>query len=111
MADLDSENFAAREKAMRELEKLGESAATNLHKALANKPSLEAKRRIEQLLEKQNGKDHVRTVRALEALERMGTPEARELCALLARGVAEARLTCEAQATLRRLSRGRVATP
>jgi RNA polymerase sigma factor (sigma-70 family) len=104
LADLDNEQFAAREKAMRELEKLGERAATDLHKALSGKPSLEVRRRIEQLLER-NGKEQVRMTRALEALERMGTPEARELCALLARGVAEARLTRAAQATLRRLSR------
>jgi RNA polymerase sigma factor (sigma-70 family) len=105
LADLDSAEFAAREKAMRELEKLGESAATELHKALAGKPPLEIKRRIEQLLDKANGPEDIRTVRALEALEMMNTREARELCAVLASGVAEARLTREAKATLRRMSR------
>jgi RNA polymerase sigma factor (sigma-70 family) len=105
LADLDGEDFAARDKAMRELEKLGDSAAADLHKALAGKPSLEVKRRIEQLLEGQNGKEHIRVVRALESLERMGTREARSLCEKLAGGVAEARLTREARATLQRLSR------
>lgn len=105
LADLDSERFTVRDKAMRELEKLGESAAAELHKALANKPSLEVKRRIEQLLEKQNGPETLRTVRALETLERIGTHAARELCATLAAGAAEAWLTREARATLRRLTR------
>jgi RNA polymerase sigma factor (sigma-70 family) len=105
LADLESEQFAVREKATRELEKLGETAAADLRKALAGKPSLEVKRRIEQLLEKADGLDHVRTVRAVEALERIGTPEARELCAALARGAAGARLTREAQGTLRRIAR------
>jgi hypothetical protein len=41
----------------------------------------------------------------VQVLERLGTAEARELCASLAGGVAEARLTREAKATLRRMSR------
>ncbi|HEY7158758.1 MAG TPA: WD40 repeat domain-containing protein, partial [Gemmataceae bacterium] len=111
LANLDNTEFAAREKAMRELEKLGDSAATELHKALTGKPPLEAKRRIEQLLDKANGPEHFRMVRALEAVEMMNTPEARELCASLARGIAEARLTREAKATLRRMSRESAAMP
>jgi WD40 repeat protein len=105
LADLDSEQFAVREKAMQQLEKLGDSAATELSKALAGKPSLEVKRRIEQLLEKHNGADHLRMVRALETLEAIGTAEARDLCAKLADGVADAPLTREARATLRRMAR------
>lgn len=105
LTDLDSEQFAVREKAMQELEKLGASAATELHKMLADKPSLEVKRRIEILLEKMDGKEHLRMVRALETLERIGTPEARSLCKELASGVADAPLTREARATLRRLER------
>jgi hypothetical protein len=111
LADLDGEDFAARDKAMPELDKLGDSAAADFHKALAGKPSLEVKRRIEQLLEAQGGKEHVRMVRALEALERIGTREARSLCEKLAGGVAEARVTREAQATLQRLSRWPAARP
>jgi RNA polymerase sigma factor (sigma-70 family) len=105
LADLDSDEFAVRDKAMQQLEKLGESAATELRKALAGKPSLEVKRRIEQLLEKQNGAEHIRMVRALEALEYIGTAEARELCAALADGVPDAPLTREARVTLRRMPR------
>src|SRR5579883_1950949 len=105
LAALDSDEFAVRDKAMKEIEKLGESAVPALHKALAGKTTLEAKRRIEQLLEKQNGVEHIRKVRALETLERIGTPEARDLCARLADGIADAPLTREARATLKRMSR------
>lgn len=105
LADLDSDEFAVREKAMKQLEKLGDRAVAELHKALAGKPSPEVKRRIEQLLEKQNGADQIRMVRALETLENIGTAEARDLCARLADGVADAPLTREAGATLRRMVR------
>jgi WD40 repeat protein len=105
IADLDSAQFADRDKAMQGLEKLGESAATELRKTLESKPTLEVKRRIEQLLEKQDDVEHLRMVRALETLERIGTPEARELCARLADGVPDARLTREARATLKRMAR------
>jgi hypothetical protein len=44
-------------------------------------------------------------VRALETLETIGTAEARDFCASLADGVADAPLTHEARATLRRMAR------
>jgi hypothetical protein len=105
LADLDSEQFAVREKAMHQLEKLGDRVTTELRKSLAGNPSPEVKRRIEQLLEKPNGADHLRMVRALETLEYIGMAEARDLCAALADGVADAPLTREARATLRRMVR------
>jgi RNA polymerase sigma factor (sigma-70 family) len=105
LADLDSDQFAVRDKAMQELEKLGDRAATELRKALDRKPTLEVKRRIEQLLEKQQGAEHIRVVRALETLEEIGTSEARELCTRLADGVPDAAMTREAQATLKRMTR------
>jgi RNA polymerase sigma factor (sigma-70 family) len=103
--DLDSDQFAVREKAMQQLAKLGDRAATELHKALTGKASPEVKRRIEQLLLKQNGVNDIRMIRALETLEYIGTAEARDLCAALADGVPDAPLTREAQATLRRMAR------
>src|SRR5262249_20758562 len=51
IADLDSEEFAVREKATRELEKLAEAADTALRKAL-NHPSPEVRRRVEQLVQR-----------------------------------------------------------
>ncbi len=105
IADLDSDQFALHNKAMQELEQLGDRAATELRKALDRNPPLEVKRRIEQLLDIQNGAEHIRVVRALETLERIGTSEARELCARLAEGVPDAPMTREARATLKRMTR------
>jgi len=51
IADLDSGQFAVREKATRELEKLGESARPALRKALEDHPKPEARKRLERLTE------------------------------------------------------------
>ena len=47
----------------------------------------------------------MRQLRAVEVLELIGNDAARELLGALAKGVSEARLTREAQATLERLAR------
>jgi hypothetical protein len=52
----------------------------------------------------------LRSLRALEVLERAGTAEARQLIQRIAAGAAEARLTREAKASLERLAR-QPATP
>ncbi|MGH7606858.1 MAG: HEAT repeat domain-containing protein, partial [Gemmatimonadales bacterium] len=57
IADLDNDNFDRREKATKELEKLGRDAAPALRKALEGEPGAEKRRRIEQLLEKLDGID------------------------------------------------------
>lgn len=51
IADLDNNQFAVREKATRELEKLGESAQPALRKALEDHPKSEARKRLERLTE------------------------------------------------------------
>jgi sugar lactone lactonase YvrE len=85
LADLDGDNFAIREKASNELLQLGGSAEPALRKALSNKPSPEARRRIERLLKSVGGR-HLRSMRAVEVLERVGTDEAREQLEKLAGG-------------------------
>jgi WD40 repeat protein len=111
VADLDSPSFSDRTRAAKELEKLGELAAGHLQKALASKPSLEMSRRVEALLEKQGhaswhpDPDRVRVLRALEVLEFIGTPEARQVLERLAVGAPEARPTWEAKAAVERLAR------
>jgi RNA polymerase sigma factor (sigma-70 family) len=111
IADLDSDEFAVREKAADELDKLGESAAGAVRQALAGRPSAELRRRLEALLDKQAAEewapapDRLRAVRALEMLEQVGTPEAKKLLAELAQGAPEAWLTREAKAALGRLKR------
>lgn len=105
--DLDDNRFTVRGTAEEELEKLGELAESNLKRALSGKPSLEVRRRIEQLLHKL--REPIRTprllqsIRALEVLEDIGTPEARRLLQELAKGAPEARLTRDAKESLRRL--------
>jgi hypothetical protein len=49
IADLDSNQFAVREKATQELKKLGESAQPALRHALDNQPKAEARKRLERL--------------------------------------------------------------
>jgi hypothetical protein len=70
---------------------------------------LEVRRRIELLLEKHDratlAPERVREVRALEILEQVGTPEARELLEKLTKGASEARLTREAKASVERLAK------
>jgi WD40 repeat protein len=109
IADLDSEDFAVREKAMEQLRQLGERAEPGLREALKNKPALEARKRIEELLEGVRAAavspDNLRHLRAVEVLEHIGTPEAREVLKKAADGAAAARLTREAKASLERLNR------
>ena len=107
IADLDDERFDVREKAARELAALGEGAAPALRKALAGKPSLEAWRRLMDLLDRLDGArlsaETVRQIRAVEALELIGNAEARRVLDKLAAGPPEMRLTQEAKAAGRRL--------
>jgi RNA polymerase sigma factor (sigma-70 family) len=109
IADLDGENFAAREKAAAELERLGEAAGPACRKALDRQPSAEVRRRLEALLEKtaraawEITPERLRVVRSLEALELSGTPEARQVLEKLAGGAEGAWLSEAARAGLRRL--------
>jgi dipeptidyl aminopeptidase/acylaminoacyl peptidase len=99
---LDSESFAEREKATRELERLGASAEGALRKALQSRPSLEVHRRLTRLLARFST-DWLRTQRALEALELSGMPQAQQVLEVLAKGAPGFRQTQEAKQALRRL--------
>src|SRR5205807_5563350 len=61
-----------------------------LQKTLAGNPTLETRRRIEPLVAKLTGgilnAEQIRVVRAVEVVERIGTPEARQLLESLAQG-------------------------
>jgi RNA polymerase sigma factor (sigma-70 family) len=109
IADLDNDEFAVRERATQELERLGEQAEAPLRQALNKSPSPEPRRRLERLLGQLRGQppapELLRSLRAIEVLEHVGTPQARDLLETLARGTAEARLTREAKASLERLSK------
>jgi RNA polymerase sigma factor (sigma-70 family) len=109
--DLESADLARRTQATRELEKLADLAEAGLRQRLAGSPPLEVQQRIEQLLEKLLGPvadpERLRTWRAIEVLEQIGTPEARAVLRKMATGAAESRTTREAQASLKRLSQRR----
>jgi hypothetical protein len=103
--DLDADAFSVREKATAELQALGESAETCLRKALQEKPSAEAKRRIDHVLQSAGFTmaARLRTARAVEVLERIGTADARKLLEYLAGGAEGSLLTREARDAVERL--------
>jgi WD40 repeat protein len=115
LADLDSTRFATREQAMQELEQLAELAGPALQKVLASKPSPEVRQRVEKLVAKLEQRvpagEVLRTQRALEVLEQIGTTEARQLLQTLAEGTPEARLTQDVKKSLERLDRRSAAMP
>jgi hypothetical protein len=86
--DLDSDRYATRERATRELEKLGELAEPALRSALNRQPSLETRQRLESLLQKLDpihDPERLRSLRAIEVLEHIGSVEAQTLLQQLAR--------------------------
>jgi hypothetical protein len=115
IADLDSKRFAARQQATAALEELREMALPALRRALAGKPSLECRRRLELLVQTAEAPlspgEPLRRLRALVVLERIGEERARGVLRTLAGGEPEARLTQEARAALERLGRRSLAFP
>jgi hypothetical protein len=114
IADLDAKRFVTRQAAAKELARLGMSAESALQAALRTNVSLEVRRRIEGLLENLEAvplpAEEVRSLRAVQVLEMVGTPDAVQVLKRLARGAADALLTREAQASVQRLARKPAAT-
>jgi RNA polymerase sigma factor (sigma-70 family) len=107
IADLDSDRFATRQQAERELARLGYDAEASLRRALENRRlSLEMRSRLEQLLRRlELSPEWMRYLRALQVLEYSATPEARQVLQGLAEGAPGSRLTREAKAALARLAK------
>jgi WD40 repeat protein len=109
LEQLDHPVFKKREEANRELLKIGPRAEPVLRQALKDSETLELKRRLEKLLIQLERYElpsaTLRELRAVEALENMATPQARQLLETLAKGAADAQLTQEAKAALARLSK------
>jgi hypothetical protein len=112
IADLDAEDFSKREAASAELARLGKLAEAALKRALEDRPAAEVRWRAEGLLKKLNmGKvppPDLQALRALEVLELIGTPEARQVIESLEKGAADRRVSEEAKAALIRLNQRRV---
>jgi WD40 repeat protein len=107
IADLDAEAFQEREDATEALVRAGAAAEDAVRKALGGKPSAEARQRLEFIVSKMSGSlgpnmEDVRATRAVEVLEKIGTPEARQALEEAAKG-AEGHLTAEARSALARL--------
>jgi hypothetical protein len=108
--ELDDRQFEIREKASRELLQLGELVVPASRKALKGKISPEMKKRLEELLGSIDSHgnmsgERIQILRALEVLERVGTPEARQLLQRLADGAKGALQTEEAKESLQRLNK------
>ena len=110
IVDLGSDHAEVRKRAAAGLEKLGELAIPALRSALKNSGSPEVRRQLALLLEEADPIifalpiERLRAARSVEILERIGSPEARDLLGHLAKGAPQAVLTQEARAAYRRLS-------
>jgi hypothetical protein len=106
--ELGDEDFATREAAEKGLAALGERAEKGLFEAVTTSPSAEVRGRVDRLLAPisgPRGPARLRAGRAVEALERIGTPAAKELLSeWVERGPS---LAAEANAALGRLARPR----
>lgn len=108
IADLDDDDFKVRETATQNLERAGAVAKPLLEKTLAQKPSAEARRRLEELLEKTNqpiSPAELRSLRTVEILEQIGNDEAQRLLRSLAGGAEASSLTRAAKQSLERLAK------
>jgi WD40 repeat protein len=106
IAQLDDAQYKVRQKAMRELLDVVDQIAPALDKALAAGPTLEARRRLEDLYNQAASRllqgERLRAYRAVEVLEQIGIAEARHVLQTLATGAPGARVTASARAALAR---------
>jgi hypothetical protein len=90
IADLDTDDFAKRETASNELAKHLTKAEPLLKECLANKPSVEARRRIEALLALADSRplsqETIGDLRALEVLEQSGAAAIEDVARQLTEG-------------------------
>jgi WD40 repeat protein len=107
IAELGSDQQAVRDQAAAQLERLGQAAEPALRTALAANPAAESRKRLEWLVGELRGLEPTPAMRlarrAAEVLERLATPQARQLLAELAQGAPEAWLTYESRLALGRL--------
>jgi RNA polymerase sigma factor (sigma-70 family) len=106
---LDDAQFTVREEATAELEKVAEVAEPALLQALKERPSPEARKRIERVLltaeQQRLAPERQQALRGVEVLVRIGSAEARQVLETLARGAPGSSLTQEARAGLARLDK------
>ncbi|HVS38814.1 MAG TPA: hypothetical protein VMS17_24875 [Gemmataceae bacterium] len=105
IADLDSDDFDVREKATRDLAKLGKAAEAEMRNTYEHKPSAEVRWRLELLLSRltDSFSEETARIRAVSVLETIGTDEARQVLEETAKGPTDQRLSREAKAALQRM--------
>ena len=108
IADLNADGFDTREKASKELTRLGRPVEPTLRKALAADPEAEAKRRLQEVLSTIKSDwppQRLQVERALEALERIGGDEARQALESVEKDAQNQRIKGEIAESLRRLKK------
>ena len=109
--DLDNDDFATRETASRSLREFSHRIEPALRKALAKDSSAEARRRLKSLLAHLDPivipPAQLRAQRAIEVLEWLATPPARELLSNLAKGAPNALITRSSAKSVGRLQQKR----
>jgi RNA polymerase sigma factor (sigma-70 family) len=108
VTDLGDEQFSVREDAAKELKKLGEIALPYLKKTLANETRPEAAQRLKDILAAGTrgpirSPEVLRVIRAVEALEYAGTPEAVRVLESLAKDLPDTWAGAEAKPAVERL--------
>lgn len=110
-SQLDSPRFAEREAAATTLRAAGKAVVPVLQDLLKRGPSPELRQRAKKIIDDIDGPDlpatDLHSVRALEVLENLNSPDARALLRTLAKGRADARLTRDAKAVLARMEASR----
>jgi HEAT repeat protein len=105
--DLNDNQFKVRESATAELTLIGRRSVAAIDKALAANPTLETQRRLQSIRKSATGPvlkgEKLQSYRAIETLEKLGTPEAVELLRSLAGGAAGGLVTTQARDALARL--------
>jgi hypothetical protein len=108
ISDLNNDQFAVREAAMKELKGIGRMARPLLLEAARKPASTEARGRIRELLDCLSGSltpEEIRDSRAVQALELAATADARQVLTDWAGGAPGAFLTEDAQSALLRLEK------
>jgi WD domain, G-beta repeat/PQQ-like domain/WD40-like Beta Propeller Repeat len=107
--DLDADRYVTRQKASKDLTEAGVRALPALQRALTKPPSPEVRLRARRLLAGLDASampaEELIALRGVQALEYMGTPQAKALLQKLSRGEKGDRLTEEASQALLRLKR------
>jgi WD40 repeat protein len=109
IGQLGDKRFAVRKAADRQLRSMGDIVDPDLREALAGRPSLEVRRRLEDIRadwrDAAQSPEQMRPLRAVWVLEQIGTSAAKETLQELATGAEGAGLTRAAKAALAHLAR------